>query len=562
MAKFLQTDFDGGLVFFGCDMAIPDNAYQWLINGRTRNGSVDPIPKNLELTDAPAGLKQCIATLGNITILFVAGKAYYRLYGTIQWIQIGSFSMSTTATRYYTAVVPSSTMNFKRTSAANNNALLDIQVFPQAIVAGTPSGLLIQDGTNQPWFIYIDNQTNIPVARETKTYADWDNNVNNNAREYVPIGTFMMFYNKKLYIVSKDKRAILQSVSGRPLDFMVNVDNNGNKNPTESRGDAYTVSFTFDFDEITGIYPVNTPDTFLYTTKKSTRLISLDYDNTLFGEPTYREAAPALSNGGINDKSVLELLGDYIILDRESIVSFNATSQLKIESKNTIFSKMLTLLLEGVVQTAKVCLGRYNDYALISVQTTFGPLLAIFDIVQNLWVSVDITSAFQVKEFAVLDTDTTKQIFCITYNNKVFQLFGNEEETESCMFRTKGFVLKELYEHKCQQLRLTFTGGDVGDTVFITEYVDDQYSWSKEQELRFKQTGILYPVRPPVIMPNESMTAPIVFTEPKGLMGRKINYIIVWSGKGTLQEFELITTEKESASTTQQTSAAAKSLTT
>jgi hypothetical protein len=128
-----------------------------------------------------------------------------------------------------------------------------------------------------------------------------------------------------------------QSVSGRPLDFMVNVDINGNKNILEANGGADSVSFSFDFDQITGIYTSNATDIFIYTTANKTRLIALDYDSTIFGEPTYREAVPAINAGAVNDKSIIEVLGDFIGIGKESLVSFNAVQQLKLEAKNSIF---------------------------------------------------------------------------------------------------------------------------------------------------------------------------------------------------------------------------------
>ena len=118
---------------------------------------------------------------------------------------------------------------------------------------------MVQDGINQPWLIQLNELINILTARKLNTYNQWSNvSSGANSREYVPIGKQMMYLNSILFIVAPNGRSIYRSVSGRPLDFMVNIDVDGKKVPSEIIGGAASVSFAADFDEITCITPVAT----------------------------------------------------------------------------------------------------------------------------------------------------------------------------------------------------------------------------------------------------------------------------------------------------------------
>jgi hypothetical protein len=552
MAAFNQKDFTNGIQFFGSDMDIAPNGYQWIVNGRIRDNGVKPINRHEEITNLPQGELQATASLGNIIIVFIAGYAYYRLYGTTSWLKIGNFAMSTTADRYWTQVIPASTLNFKRTLASSGNLYDSIQSFPSAIVAGTPSGLIVQDNINQPWLIYINNQTNSVLARQTKRYSDWQNtSATADDREYVPIGNQMMFLNNKLYIVSRDKRAIYHSVTGRPLDFMVNIDVNGNKQTIEANGGASSVSFSFDYNEITCIIPTNLANTFLYATRSIVRLIQIDYSFTIFGEPRYKELSK-ITVGAVNDKSIAEILGDYIILDREAITSFNAVKQLNWEGRNSIFSKLVTTAYKGITQTNKVCVIPWNNYVLFSTQSTFGPIIAVFDTLSNQWVSFDITSAVRIKDFTILTLDDENILYVITHENQMFRMFGDDSSYEYCMLRTRGFALDEVTDQKTQNLKLTFLGAEADARCRIIEYVDEVKSEDKTLPIKRLDGGITFPVKPPVVMSNDKLVGTVTYELGRGLAGRKIHFIICWQNKAILKDIQIQTTQINKASSVKQ----------
>src|SRR6267142_72310 len=147
-------------------------------------------------------------------------------------------------------------------------------------VSGTPQCIVVQDGINQPQLITYDTENQLFTSRVSKNYNDWQNtSTNANDREYVPIGRQMMMFNQTLCMKSIDGKSMFRSVTGRPLDFMVNVDIFGNKQPSESVGGASSVAQAFDFDEITCLQVIDIPDCFVWGTRRTTRIVQADYNN-------------------------------------------------------------------------------------------------------------------------------------------------------------------------------------------------------------------------------------------------------------------------------------------
>jgi len=251
MSEHLQKSFKGGMDMLSDSTRIDSNEYVFGLNLRNRNDVLEPVLESQEDPAAPAGLKQGILTFGNFVIMFVAGKAYYRYYSATGWVKIPGFSMSPTSPRYWTEVVPLATTLYARLATEISSATAvdpnDPIITSNSIITvnGNTPGLLVQDNVQQPQFIFI-NGLGFPEARVTQTYAQWALTINTttlvvtvDAREYVPIGNIMSFVDGVLYIVSQDGNQILRSVSGRPLDFVINIGFDG-----QPGGDAFTTSYS------------------------------------------------------------------------------------------------------------------------------------------------------------------------------------------------------------------------------------------------------------------------------------------------------------------------------
>lgn len=541
-----QKTFIDGIDLLANDTQISDGGYYYLINARQRLGAIEPNKKHLLIDNAPSGKKQGIIAIGNVNVIFVAGSAYYQIDGTSTWTPIGSFAMHTSVEEYFSIAAPASTMNFHRTSTGNASA--PIQKKTDFTIAGTPAGIIVQDGFNQPWIIVYDEGTQTFTARVTQNYSQWLNNTTN--REYVPIGRQMMMLNQKLYIVSPDGKSMYQSISGRPIDFMINVDPNGNKLPTEAQGGAASVSFSFDSDVITNITPVNVPDSFIYGTERNTRIITMDYVNTIFGEPTYREAVPSFKVGIVNQYSVIDILGDYALIDFEGVKSFNAVRQLQIEGRNSIFSLQLSRILRGIKQTNPLCF-MFNNDAIFSIRTAWGRICAVYDTLLQKWVSFDITTCINIKQVSFIETTTETKLYAITDQDELFQMYADEENREIAQLHTKAFSsdVSQSNMQKSEMLKCFFVDGSTDTDVRVIEFVDGQLSDDVTQELKQHLAGAFFPpnIRPPIIPSNVQRNEPLTFSFKEGLEGTKIAYVIVWGSDAKLESFELQTRDSDPA---------------
>jgi len=532
--KFQQKTFIGGMNLLADETELGDDEYRWLINGRQRLGTPQPTLAHVELEDAPAGLKQGMASLGDILILFVAGSAYYKIDDATSWIQVPGFAMSATAERYWSITVPSSTFNLERRANLDGNAGSPIYIAVDAKIAGTPSGVLVQDGVNQPWIIFYDSVNGYLFARVTKTYLQWSNTgTAANSREYVPIGRQMFTQDNILFIQSRDKKKIYRSITGRPLDFMIVVDANGNKLATETSGGADALSFAADFDDIKCLTAINIPSSFLYGTERIVRIITIDYTRIIFGEPQFFVSAK-IEAGVVNEDSVVEILGDIAFVDYENVKAFNAVRQLYVEGDNSIFSLQLASIVDQIRQTNPRCIA-WDNYALFDIQTKWGRATAVFDMLLDKWVALDITDLGVVKQYMTVFTENTKKLYAINEQDEVFELFAGDYNT--AQLKTRSWTMDDTEaEFKTEAARVQFDAGVTDGTLRVTEYMDNEVTQRDNRTLDGKTAGINYPVIPPVIPNNTPLTNNVAFTLDQGRAGTKVALHIQWDNDAALHE--------------------------
>ena len=555
---YVQKTFKGGMDTLSADTQVPEDAYVQLINGRARFGGIKPVNKHIQITGLKGSNYQGCVGLKDYLIVFIDGLAFYKKEGQNSFTKISSFQLSSVQKEVFTCAVPVSSMSFVRYAKDDISAPITLKA--DFKILGTPACVVCQDGSSRPQLITYDSGGNIG-CRPAKSYAEWQNrNSDTTDREYVPAGREMFYLNGKLFIVSPEKTLLYHSITGRPLDFMVNVDSNGNKKPLEADGKADTVAYAFDYDEITCIRPINTPDSFIVGTRNTTRVITLDYDNTVFGEPTYSVSA-VIEAGIINNKSFVELtgIGDYAFIDFEGVIAFNAVQQLRFNGRNSIFSLVLSKFLTNIKQKYCACVN-FDNYSLFSIKTNYGYLIAVFDLLLQKWISLDITEVARVKQFAITDTETASYLYCVTEDNKVFQMYA-ATTVYPCMLRTRAFATDEtVIEHKAQNLRCMFNGGTYDGSVTLIEFVDERESdlgVNKRitRQLPASVSGIRYPVIPPVIPNTLSRVDNTTFILNTGLIGKKLAYILRWTNDAELVEFELTTTMKKTTISSKETNA-------
>jgi len=285
--------------------------------------------------------------------------------------------------------------------------------------SGNPTFTLVSGGTD---FAITDTLTFTDPGSTSNTAVLTVNARNAPSREYVPIGKQMTFFNNKLFIISPDGTLIYHSVSGRPLDFVVAITGEtGDKvNADETIGGAPGSSYTVGYNVVTALTVMNNEALFV-STQGGSYGVTLNYDTTVFAEPMFKKQLLFTANS-INQRSFVDLLGDFAFIDPEGLRSFNAVVQSKNEGRNSIFSLKVARLFKGIVQDTKKCAAIvYDDYALFACNTIFGHGILVYDTLTQQFVSFDQltddsnSNIGPVIEFAKVETNNKRELFAITH---------------------------------------------------------------------------------------------------------------------------------------------------
>lgn len=504
-SEYNQSSFLGGMNLLGDDSRLQSNQYRAGFNLTNRYDTLDPVLKSMKDVAAPQGIKQEMITFGEYIVLFVAGFAYYRHYLSEGWQPVVGFKLSTTAPRYWTVAVPVSTTNYVRIAATgttsttpNPQGVIELSSVQSAGQGNLP-GLLVQDNISQPQFIFLDANS-IPVCRTTQSFTQWSmiytdatNTVvalNGDNREYVPIGNSMTWDDGILYIAAQDGESIYRSVSGRPLDFVINVTNslavntapaiwtytdpitaqkilvnvpaftssaggtfNADGSVFSPGGDATTTSYSVGVGGISCLRPLSSGGIFVAASNANFAVVKNTTQNApmMFGEYTFLRSF--LFNATcLSDRVIFDSIGDTRFISLTGVRSFNAIAQTQNEGRNVAFTATIrgafgaenAPITQDDSQTAAIL---YNDYELYAMETIFGPAIVKYDTTSKCWSSFDTTQTAgkAIKIFAKIEL-TVQRLFAVTEDDQLYTLYiGPDEEIAS--FRTIGVCSNILYEN-------------------------------------------------------------------------------------------------------------------
>lgn len=518
-----QTDFSGGMNMRDAVDLLAANEYVWGVNVRTRDKQITPVLAPIEDVLLPDGIKQGLFAFGNYLLLFSGGRAYWRIASSsTSWTQIADFQMSATATTFYVALVTGSSANFRR-YRLDTEARVGFQAGGTALLTsnGTPAGLVVQDGVNQPWLIF-SNLT----ARVTQRYDEW---VLGTAQEYVPIGTQMIVVGVKLFVLALDGFTIYQSVSGRMLDFVVNVKTDGT-----AGGDASTTSLAVSTEQVFAIKAVALT-TFAVVTSRTLWLVDLDLDNRIWGEPKYINN-PIANFGTTNERSVIELLGDYMLIDVDGIRSINAVMNLKFKGQNSPFSAKVSALFKDRLQSpldTAAC--TFNNYGIFSVFTTMGYGLLIYDSILQQWVSFDQHDCVRVKNFAVTNSSTSPTLWALTLTGRVFQLEAGAALQPVLMSRAFNDVNLDI-EQQPKQFVVQIDNSTAG-TLRVIPYCDSKRYPARTRTLRDTTPALLWPIEFPIDFSSTDRINKVGIPLINLPYVRQFQVILSWTGGGSLNGF-------------------------
>jgi hypothetical protein len=426
MTEYNQLTFRGGLAAMFDLTRKTQAGYPLLINGRVREDVIEPIAAPVRDYQSPEGLYQNLTGVGSILILFVDGQPYYRDVSTSSgWASVSGVSFDTTAPDIDTEIIPASTMNFKRTGPADN------VTFNNSPARATTEAILATDGVTQSSVLYPTPSGTIE-GRTTFTYAQWTETEAGDLREYVPIGRFPTFVGEKLYMAIAGPTGrlnrVAQSVSGRPLDFVIAIDDDTGDKIYPALNTAHAVGF----DTITGMFATNFDDgSFVVGNISSVAGVTPNYNSLFFGEPRLRNT-PLFNSGLLNQKSVVDLKGDAGILTPTGIHSFNAAEQKFVVSNNETISAAIKRLI--VTPFTYGCTVEFDDYAMFACETIYGPGIVVYDKTLDVFVGLDLLDGIgAIKQFAKTSEPTGIRLFFITEDNRLFE-FGAADTRETCRF--------------------------------------------------------------------------------------------------------------------------------
>jgi hypothetical protein len=582
-AEYNQESFIGGMNLLGDDSRLATNQYKAGFNLTNRYDVLDGVLESQEDTAVPSGIKQEMVTFGLFEIIFVAGYAYYKFYTDTGWTKIDNFKMSVEAPRYWTVAVPIATTNYVRLSIATSNSDTStnaaagiIQRNVAGAFGGNLPGLLVQDNISQPMFIFLDATTSKPIARTTQTYAQWSitytdaTNVtiapSGDKREYVPVGNAMTWEDGVLYITSQDGNFIYRSVSGRPLDFVINVVNTLATNAPfvqTGGGDATTTSYSVGVGGITTLRPLSSGGIFVAASNANFAVTKNMSNNApkIFGEYTFIRTFLFNANC-ITDRGIIDTIGDTRFIDLTGVRSFNAVAQTQNEGRNTPFTAAIqpafvkgsgsNFALTITQDPANVAAILFDNYELYAMQTVFGPAICKYDTVNSCWTSFDVSQVDgkRIKIFSKIELAILR-LYAVTEDDRLFNLYIGPQQIPAT-FRTVGICATILYasqsvrmnnpknEVKLQSARVILNKIIEDCTCSFTPYVNNRLSSVGKitKNITYKTPAIVS--TDPLDLPDvNTQMENLLYTVPNCEQGWKVFGIFTWTG-GSFTQFSMM----------------------
>ena len=452
------------------------------------------------------------------------------------WTLISGWNaMNSLADRYYTAVVPAAQLTFARKLVSGSDITSGVTIDPSALINSTPAALVVQDGVSIPQIIYYDSATGTLAARRLKLYNQWT--LLN--REYVPIGKQMVYFNGILFIVSADGLSLYRSVSGRPLDFVVNIDTNGNKG-----GDAITTAYPLGFSPVTALIEQNTAYIFYSTENDESYALALDFNNTIFGEPTFTRTF-IFDSGAVGQDAGVDILGDFAFISHQGLRSYNAVFQQRYEGRNSVFSAILADLLRDQVQTANACSIVWDNYAFFSLKTVYGYGLFVYDTLTKKFISLDFITAAttQLKQLVANGgTQSAPQLWAIGTDNSVWRLYyggatGIDYAQASVVIRSVSAVIPGI-ALKATNVRIVFktTPGTTEGTARLYSFVDGKQDSSvvATKVLTAAPVATVTLDGVPIPLDNAKNVFDWIVTTPNAQQGHNTQFVVSFPGNAIL----------------------------
>jgi len=552
--KFSIESFQGGLRRDIDPTKLEDNQYPLLVNMRSRYGTLKPIKKPIKIDEFPSGIKQGCYAQGSNVLVFANGRAYIKNYeSTKSFHLISHFALSSDVDYIFAEAVPFSFSNFGRTATAG----LDIDR-NATFSSPSPACIVCQDGLNKPQLLFTNGG-----VRDAKTFAEWKLTDDSISREYVPIMRNMLYHDGILYGVSPDKKQIYRSVTGRALDFVVAVQENGDKlSDMIFTEEAERMAINVNNAEITALAKINMapshPDfgsPILVGTTQGTYKVEPILTQTLFGEPTFR--TPSLfPTAPLNQWSFSAARGDLHFIDETGLRSLNLLASSGVVSKDDALSATIYTLFENVQQAATACTF-FDNYTMFAVTTIYGYGVVLYDNLRGVFEAIDIFPELTspIKMFCQTNIQGIKTLYFNT-SEEFYQYYGSTE-TADWTFYTKEFSSDDPLDHfKIIRFRVVLQDILENGTLTATAICDRKKEAPLSVTLSKNLDTVAYPIDFPYGSGTTDTTVNHSFVPQSSKQSDKIGYLVSGNFNCEITSLHLHTERKEAKTPMEQSARA------
>jgi len=549
--KFSIESFAGGLRRNVDPTKLTEDQYPLLVNARSRYGTLKPIKLPLKIDEFPTGLMQGCYAQDNLVIVFCMGEAYLKDFkvGTSSFKRLKDFSLSSTSDYIFAEAVPSSFFNFDRWAVEDTTGLRTITTFSSP----SPACIVCQDGIHIPQLLFSSGG-----IRNARKFQDWNTP---DDREYVPVMRNMLYHDGILYGVSPDKKRIFRSVSGRALDFVIAVNDKGEKlTDNLFTEEADRMAIHVNNAEITCLSKLNLapshPDfgsPFLVGTTQGTYKIEPNIAQLQFGEPTFR-IIPSFPTAPLNQWSLSFARGDLHFIDETGLRSQSFLESSGVVSKDDALSASIYTLFENVKQVATADTF-FDNYSFFAVTTIYGYGIVLYDNLRQCFEAIDIFPELTspIKMFCQTNIDGIKTLYFCT-SDGFYQYFGSAT-TATWQYYTKEFTAEDpLTEMKIIRFRVVLQDILEDGILSANAICDRKKEASLSVTLSKNLDAPIYPIEIPFGQSDNDTTVNHSFVPQSSKQSDKIGYLVSGNFMCEITSFHLHTENKESKTPVEQSS--------
>ena len=516
MKPVSQVDFSGGMSSLFDSTKAPINQYRIGLNVRIRKNAIQGAFKPVKHYSI-SGNHQGIFAVDDKLVLVVNGICQrlvdQRSFSPMQML----YSLDPDVEYIYHQSVPTPTNFFVGETFAPSD--INVGEPYSSVISTFNEGVVLQDGINQPVLLHATL-----ANRRLRTYKQWSFE----QPEYVPVGKQMTSSGNKLFIVSSDGKSIYQSVSGRQLDFVLNI------NPTTgaARGDAATTNLAVSAAKTVALQPAQSGGILTFTKYKTYELYPVPEIQKYFGE-IYLHPRDVFPVGAVNHLAFTYINGDSVFVSPQGIQEFNQVLQTqRVSNNNPLGAPIVDYLIRPITTTATATV---NDYTLFAVQTVYGDGILVYDAQIQAFVSFDLVG--KVKEFAVFEDQGLPRCFFITYAGEVYEMplyTGDRSKFYIYFGDLNSGSAQELL--KPTQVHLQFTNVRAAGDVTLETYVDHKVRVRQQKTLASDRPSENLLEQSPRSIPlqGETEMLPLSFDVTKGVAGYGVGQLVACAADARL----------------------------